>query len=251
MRSRNWFWGTFFILGAILLGVSQMGLISYHLGFWTVIATLVLAGALIQSLIMLSIGGTVFSVAFLSILYAGPLGIAKLAPWTILGIAILLTIGLSIIFFRPRHNWWLKQMKNAGKGHHHWHGGPHANGFHHGGMVDTETVSSDATQVDIESRMSNSIRYVQGDDIEQVNIVSDMSGVKVYFEHADLVDDAVINVNARLSGIELYIPREWHIVNEIGAMLSGVQDYGEDTVITKTIYLRGQASLSGLNIRYV
>lgn len=99
MRSRNWFWGTFFILGAILLGVSQMGLISYHLGFWTVIATLVLAGALIQSLIMLSIGGTVFSVAFLSILYAGPLGIAKLAPWTILGIAILLTIGLSIIFF--------------------------------------------------------------------------------------------------------------------------------------------------------
>nr|WP_156301648.1 hypothetical protein [Secundilactobacillus similis] len=95
------------------MGASQLNLINYHFSFWGVIATLVLAGALIQSLVMLSIGGIIFSLAFLSILYAGPLGIQALAPWTILGIALLLTIGFSLIFFRPRHRYWEKRL------HHH------------------------------------------------------------------------------------------------------------------------------------
>lgn len=245
-RNRNWFWGAFFIVGALLLGASQLNLINYHFSFWGVIATLILAGALIQSLAMLSIGGIVFSLAFLSILYAEPLGIQALAPWTVLGIAVLLTIGLSLIFFRPRHRYWEKRL------HHHGH--PHGPHYHHqynGGMVDEETVSDDKTVLNIESRMSNSIRYVRGNNLERVNVTAYMTGLKVYFDKADLVENAVIDINSRFSGVELYLPQAWQVINKTNVSLSGINENGVQQVDGKVVYLTGDVVLSGVEVYYV
>lgn len=254
MRGRNWFWGVFFILGAILLGVSQLGLISYHIGFWAVIASVILVAALIQSVVMWSIGGTVFSLAFLSIIWAGPLGIQALVPWTVLGIAILLTIGLHIIFHRPHGFDWSSRFVNGPHRFHHHHG-PVNIEFDSTGQfddADTEYVN-DQTNVHIDSRMSKSIRYINGENIQTIDITAYMTGLKVYFENADVVDDAHINIDAQLSGVELFVPRNWHLINDVGAMLSGVNDhdYSQDRVTTKNVHLTGKSSLSGLEIYYV
>jgi len=101
MRNRNGiFWGLFLLLSAAILIGSQLHLISYKLGFWTVVVTIFLVAVLIKSLVYLSIPGSVFSLAFIAILYAKPLGITAITPWTVLGAALLISIGLSLIF-RP------------------------------------------------------------------------------------------------------------------------------------------------------
>ncbi len=64
--------------------------------FWTVI----FAATLIESLVNKSIFGSVFSVAFLLIVYAKPLRITRIVPWTILLAAFLIWIGLYLLFKR-------------------------------------------------------------------------------------------------------------------------------------------------------
>ncbi|WP_422730443.1 LiaF transmembrane domain-containing protein, partial [Lactiplantibacillus pentosus] len=99
---KNWFWPIFLIASAVILITSQLGLFSYHLSLLTVFFTLILVACLGSSLRYLNMSGIVFSVAFLAIIYARPLGITRLVPWTILGAALLLSIGLSMLI-RPRY----------------------------------------------------------------------------------------------------------------------------------------------------
>lgn len=246
LRNKNWFWGTFFILGGILLGASQLNLISYHLSFWSILATLFLAGALIESLIMWSIGGILFSLAFLGILYATPLGITQLVPWTILGIALLLWIGLSIIF-HPRHRWQQQQWRE-------WHHQAQVRRHHHGGYgneVDEETVSDDQAEVNIDSRMSSSVRYIQSNNLKQVNIYAYATGLKVYFDKTIVEGDLTVNIDAHLSGVDLYFPHTWHVVNNMEAFLGGVSQEDDSGGNPVTVYLNGNAALSGVNVHYL
>lgn len=249
LRNKNWFWGTFFILGAILLGASQLNLISYHFSFWSILATLFLAGTFIESVIMRSIGGTLFSLAFLGILYATPLGITQLVPWTILGIALLLTVGLSIIF-HPHRRWVERQQWESW--HHHSH--PY---HHHGGQgvqgreVDEETISDDQTEVNIDSRMSSSVRYIQSNNLQRVNIYAYATGLKVYFDKTIVDGELTVNIDAHLSGVDLYFPHTWQVVNNIEAFLGGVSQEADITDSPVKVYLNGDAALSGVNVHYL
>jgi hypothetical protein len=104
---RNWFWGVFLVLAAGILVTSRMGIFTYQIGFWTLLVAVFLVAAFVESLVHLTVGGMVFSLAFLAIIFAKPLGIAALAPWTILGAAILLTAGVAVAPSRPtRHRQW-------------------------------------------------------------------------------------------------------------------------------------------------
>lgn len=93
---KNWFWPVFLIASAIVLIVSQLSLFTLHVSIWSLLLTLILVAALISSLRYLNMPGVVFAIAFLAMIYAQPLGITKLVPWTILGAAVLLSIGLGL-----------------------------------------------------------------------------------------------------------------------------------------------------------
>ncbi|MCF7523300.1 hypothetical protein L3X07_08405 [Levilactobacillus brevis] len=72
---RNWFWGIFLVLAAGILVVSQLELFSLHIGFWTIVIAMFLVAGFVASLIHLAVSGMVFSLAFLAIIFARPLGI--------------------------------------------------------------------------------------------------------------------------------------------------------------------------------
>ncbi len=101
---KNWFWPVFLIASAVVLIVSQLSLFTLHVSIWSLLLTLILVAALISSLRYLNMPGVVFAIAFLAMIYAQPLGITKLVPWTILGAAVLLSIGLGL-FIHPRYQY--------------------------------------------------------------------------------------------------------------------------------------------------
>lgn len=243
MKRQRWFWGIFFVLGAGILIASQMGwLSSYHFGTFTILATLFLAAILIKSILYFSVFGTIFSLAFLGILYANPLGIDNLVPWTLLGAALLLSIGLSLIM-RPHgihHHW-----------HHHGQGPWHQQ--HWQQPAETITTTDDQAYVDVQVSMSSNIRYIQSTDFKQANIYAYMANAKVYFDNVTIqAPSATINIDGDLSGIELYLPKEWRLEIQTGNFLSGTEEKGlQSTKEGPTVNLKGNLHLSGLTIIYI
>lgn len=249
MRNRNGiFWGLFLLLSAAILVVSQMHLITYTFSFWTIVATIFLVAVLIKSLVYFSIAGSVFSLAFLAILFAKPLGITALVPWTVLGAALLISIGLSMIF-RPllvKHRPWMRRSYYKKQ----WNGGERVS-FDRKVDPDVETVAE--SDINVYVKMGSSIRYVKSDDFKRADIDVTMGDAKVYFDNVTVTDTAIINVNASLSGVELYVPKNWNVIKEMNSNLGGVTEVGfaDVTADSPTITVRGLVSLSGLKISYV
>lgn len=218
------FWGVFLSLSAIVLVVLTQ--LHFALGVWTIFATIILLIFLIQGLMQRLMPVAVFAVALLAMLYAKPLGITALVPWTILGAAVLLSIGLSLLI-RPKWNHW-----------------------QHTG--DITYYSGDDDNLAVVANMSNTIRYLTSADFTGVNVVAHMAGVKVYFDKVNLATEtAVINVDSSLSNVELYVPRDWEIVPEIALSMSGVEEIGGTIKSGPQVTLVGRASLSGIKIIYM
>lgn len=247
MKNRNGiFWGLFLLLSAGILVVSQLHLITYTFSFWTIVATIFLVAMLIKSLVYFMVPGTVFSLAFLAILYAKPLHITAIVPWTVIGAAILISIGLSLILrpFLMKHHPWMRYGHHGG---YNWH---EQRGYDHN--IDVKTV--DESDVDVTVKMGSSVRYVTSQDFKQADIDVKMGNAKVYFENVTVQDTATINVNVSLGGVELYVPRNWNIVKQIdNNNMSGISEEGKPVVTedSPSITLRGYYSLAGLKICYI
>lgn len=253
MKNRNGiFWGLFLLLSAAILIVSQLHLITYTFSFWTIVATIFLVAVLIKSLVYFSVPGSVFSLAFLAIMYAKPLGIAALTPWTILGAALLISIGLSMIF-RPllmRHRPWMKY-----KYHQNFYRGHHGNfsRAHIDVHEDPDVSTVNDSEVNVYVKMGNSIRYVQSDDFKEANVDVSMGDAKIYFENVDVKDTAAINVNVSLGGVELYVPKEWNISKEMENNMANIDEIGTPVIDhdSPIVHVRGLVSLGSLKISYI
>ncbi|KRL03553.1 LiaF transmembrane domain-containing protein [Liquorilactobacillus capillatus] len=233
MKRQRWFWGLLFLMSAVVLIAGQMGWISAQVSLWSIIITLFLIAALVQSLMHKAIAGIVFSLAFLSILYAEPLGIKHLVPWTILGAAVLVSIGLSLLF----------QTRPAA-----WSWGSHKNSFSR-----TTEARQDDSYVQLNGNMNSSIQYVQSKNFKRADIDASFSGMKVYFDNAVIAEDsAEINISAAYSGVELYFPKEWRVIDQVDSFLSGLDEKRRATVVNgPTVFLKGSLRLSGVTIHYV
>jgi hypothetical protein len=65
-------------------------------------------------------------------------------------------------------------------------------------------------------------------------------------------DTAVLKLDISFSGVELYVPRSWHIENRTNVFLGGIEDekYG-NVVYTNTLIITGDVSLAGVEIHYI
>lgn len=243
---RNWFWGSFFVLGAGILITSQLGVLSYHIGFWALLVAMFLVAAFVESLIQVSVTGMIFSLAFLAIIFAKPLGIVALAPWTILGAALLLSIGLSMII-KPRWRW--RRNMTFINGQHHGHGWN--KNFHHG-YDDIKNINESETIVDV--NMSSSIRYLQSNDFKQAVVKVSMGNAKVYFDNVILNKaGATIVVDGSFGSIELYLPRTWNIKQDVNTSFGVVEEKGTQELNENgpVVTIQGDISFGNLSVIYI
>lgn len=236
---RNWFWGTFFLVGAVLLVVGQLGILPYKFGFWQLLFAIFLVAMTVANVAHRNIGGSIFSLAFLAIVFAKPLGIAALVPWTILGAALLLTIGLSLIF--GHHDFFKVEYHT-----HDWH---HE---HVAGHDRVDKMTTDESDVVVDVNMGNSIRYLQSQDFQRADVHVRMGNAKLYFDDVQLNPaGAVVNLDASLGGVELYFPASWNVKLNVDPSLGGVEVKGRQPATTgPLVTVQGRVSLSGLTVVY-
>lgn len=232
MKKDNLFWGLFLIAAAVLILVAKLGAfpdVSVMKIFWT----LVFSVALVSSLVNLTFPGVYFSLAFLGILYDTELGITAITPWTILLVALLLSIGTCMIF-TPKKKKKVKNHEFAG------------NDFV---VFDEE----DGNQFDFSSSFVGSVKYVNSDNFESANIDAKFAGMKVYFDNAIIQNGhATVNLNVSFAGVELYIPKNWRVDNQMSASFGGVEEKNRNNGADGPILtLQGNVSLGGVTILYV
>lgn len=228
MKRERMFWGLFFIIGAMAVVVSKLGFLG-DISLWTIFFTVFLIAALIKGVFARSPWGILFSLAFLCILYAKPLGIAELTPWTVLGAALLGSIGCSILF-HPRRKYWHNP---------------------HEAEYESETVEGDT--INLSTSFAGSVKYITSDNFKKANLNCSFGCMKVYFDNAIIQNGcASVDLRASFCGIELFIPKEWKVDSRIAASFGGIEEKNRSTSTgTPVLQLTGNCSFSGVTIIYV
>lgn len=225
------FWGLFFITAGVFVIVDQFG--NYTgMSLFNLLCTILLIPIFITSLFRLKFFGILFSLAFAAIIYKEQLNIEDINTTSILLTALLGSIGLSILF---------------GK-HHFCKIHSHKKNYN-----EVVINNPDGNEVDFSVSFGSIIKYVNSEDFKVANLKSSFGSMKVYFDNAKIKgDNATINLDVSFSGVELYFPKEWRIIDKVDSTLGAVEqknnckESGE-----KTVTLSGKVNLGGVEIFYI
>lgn len=232
MKSKNIFWGLFFILGAAFIIFSQMGVFA-DVSIVTIFFAVLLAGIALYGLIHLEFFMTLFPIAIILILFDEELHITNLTPWPVLATALLGSIGLSLIFHR--HN-----TKHI---------------FIHESVGEEVVINDpDGSEVCCYAHMGSTVKYINTKEFEKGLVDASFGGATIYFDNAEIKGNAaILKVNASFAGIELYIPKNWQIEQNIDVFLGGIDEKGrkDQTNDGPTLRLTGHMKFSGMTIYYV
>ncbi|NUE97633.1 hypothetical protein GYV61_02580 [Lactobacillus melliventris] len=267
-KIREIFWGIALVAAAIFLVMNQLHLFSFHLKVSMIIWTIVFGAALIESLADRSLFGTTFSIAFLLIVYAEPLHITKIVPWTVLIAALLIYIGLTLIF---RKSWFLggnyfKHKFSPRDYYDDWSDFDKSYKTTDNNTInDSKDYTTDSSSINdsknytagedivINQKLSSVSRYVHSQNLRSVMINSSLGEVEVYLDQAKAAGDVVtVDINGTMGEIEIYVPLSWKVNSEnLDLVLGELEISGESSGDGPTLVLTGHCSMSEVEINYV
>lgn len=227
------FWGLCFLAGAAALILSKMGLWP-SLSLFSILLTILFVWMLIKGLVHVNFGEILFSLAFLACIYDEPLGITALTPWTVLGAALLGSIGLSLLF--PKK--------------HHWH-------IHNAPVDNPEIIDiPDSETIRFDNSFGATIKYINSEDFVKADLETSFGEMKVYFDNAIIQHQtAQVKIEVSFGNMILYIPKTWKVIDNVGVSFGSVQVKNGDQCQYQegnpTLYLIGEVSFGGAEIYYV
>lgn len=253
-NTKNIFWGIFFVCVAVVILISQLGYLG-EFSLFSIIISLLLIPVFVTSLVKLNFYGIFFSAATVLIINSKSLGIEKITPWPVLIAALFASIGLSLIFKRRRFN---KYKKNQYYQNYH-HGQNYVNttateaNSESNNSINEEFETTQSSNVESKTSFSAKTQYISSKDFKSGYFSVNFGGLKVYFDGADLKDNiADITLEVNFAGVELFIPKEWKIVNNVSSAIGGVNEKNTNIGnINKVLRINGSITFGGIEITYV
>ena len=86
-------------------------------------------------------------------------------------------------------------------------------------------------------------------DYEGSSITAVFGGAELDLRQAQIKDGAVIEVFALFGGVNIIVPSDVVVENQITSILGGVDDKTSPVAAEKTLYLRGQCMLGGVGVK--
>ena len=246
---RKKFWGVLLILAAIALVISRLGLkYSVPLGFWQVVGTLFFGAGLIEGLSKKKIGTSVFSIAFLLIIYQDQLNLRSVGSWTILGAALLITIGLNMTF-KQRFQFWYENVSSGKNYIIYGDDGKEEESKEYEEFTENEVGST----IKVSSFLNTTSRYIQSQNLRRIDVKANLSDVNLYLDNAMLQDGhATIKVDVSLGDVNIYVPRSWDVNNSVDAFLADVKFVGMPSGEgTQNLKVEGSVRLGDVKVHYV
>jgi len=228
------FWGLLFLLAAVYMIISRIWILP-DISVFTILLTVFLVWILIKGVKRVNFWQILFPLAFLCILYDKPLGITDLTPWTVLGAALLGSIGLSMIF-KPNRTPRIEFEYDS-------------NG--HSGGISSEQGTGE--NIHFENNFGESIKYINSDNFMRGHFENNFGSMSVYFDNAIIQTEmATAVVECNFGEIQLFIPKEWQVMNNLERNLGNVEERGrcEGTSNSKLV-LNGEANFGNIVVHYI
>ncbi len=234
MKRRNLFWGIFFLAAAVFVIASAVGAF-VHFGFWSIVATVLLAAVFFSSLIDLNFFGIFISAALLYLIFEQPFNLYPLTFWQLILAAILASIGLSTIFHSHRR--WGRSRHYSPQG----------------SKKAVEKI--DGNDIYTRSSFNESCKYLHSDSLKKAHLVSSFGKLSVYFDQVQLSpESAEVRVDVSFGEMVLYLPKNWNVENYVETGLGSVnEDVRSDALDERApkLKLSGRVSFGQLDIRYI
>lgn len=233
MKSSKIFWGIFFILAAVYVVVSKFGILP-DIGVFSIVVTVFLIWAFLEGIRHVNFYAILFSIAGFCMVYDEQLGITELTPWTVLGAALLGSIGLSLIFGGFKRKKTVQQFQSAG----------------YAGCGSEQCTGE---QLRCENNFGSAIRYINSDNFKSAKIENNFGSLSVYFDNAVVQGGtAVVNVESNFGEVHLYLPKEWKIQNDLDRSFGTIREDGSSIGSSVTVlFLNGSANFGVITIHYI
>lgn len=208
MKHRNWFWGLFFLLAAVFVLASPFGIFS-TIGPMTVLATVLLAALAVESGANRNYFGLFLSLALIYAVNQQPLHLFHISFWLLVLAAVFAAIGCGMLFPHP--------YKSPPCG---WQGAGGGPGFPGPGQTRDDNNNPAASV-----SFGSACRYLHGDCLRSARFSVAFGRLDVFFDQAKLSPDgADVFISCSFSGMELYIPKEWRVVDDLRMSGGTVED---------------------------
>jgi hypothetical protein len=200
----------------------------------------------------------------------------NLPGWPLLGGALCLSIAFHIFFAGKRRKRKFIHKQFAGTGYNGgYYGNPRAAGYDAPGGGDPgndgvgtgQTYSGSATSfahgadgldgnfVRAEASFSNTIKYINSEDLKRAELECSFASMDVYFDNARIAGgNAAIVVDVSFGALNLYVPKEWRISVSVGGGFANTEEKnipGPNVIRTADVIILGDVSFGGLTITYV
>ncbi len=236
------FWGLLFIAAAALILISQFAPENLEVitPMHFVLAVLMVV-AIIKSIPNLFWPGIWFPLGGLYLIavpYSELLSRNRLSVWQVLVVALLASIGFSLLFKR-KHKW--KSVQGS------YHGEQLGHTF-----SDSEQ-NLNGQNVYMKTRFGEATRYVKSQDLVSAQIDNSFGESSVYFDEVRLgTGDVEIRLSNSFGELTIYLPKEWNIENDIRYTFASVREIGQRIGGPgPKVRLTGSASFGEIRIIYV
>lgn len=209
------------------------------LNLWSWFFTFCFSAETFNALNKRDIDEVCFSLGILVIIWREQLGIGNLSIWTLLGITLLVSIGVSLLLrpFTKRHK-------------------PHVSfAFSREGAVAADADATDAdADITINTHMSSTTRYVRATNFQSADIQVNLGTVKVFFDQATITDGpARININGNIGEVELYLPRNWQVDNQLSTFIGEINfsEKHRENADGPIVILSGNLHIGDVDVHYL
>lgn len=263
-RAGNIFWGVLIIAATILWMLSELGYLC-NIKTSHIVFSILWGAWLIKGITQRKTFVIFMSTAFLAIVWDKELGIEAITPWPVIVAAILLTIGFSFIFKgSKRKEWEHKYSYNFNKHDNNYQkkfsesNGNLENDNNTTNGTNTKYGTShphenhaDGEHVYHMNRFSGAEKYIDSQNLKSVEIINKAGGMEVYLDNAKAAGDKVyMRIECIAGGMEIYIPRNWKVENNIDCFVGGVEEpLGVDMAVNDvTLIISGTVRAGGVEI---
>lgn len=227
MKKDSAFWGVLLVLAAVYIIANNFGFMP-DVNVVKLVVAIICGITFLRSLFHVEFGGMLFSLAILAIIFDDELGLTAITPWPVLMAALLGSIGLNMIFGNTVKTY-RRSKKMAMK-------------------ENADYISGD--DIIIDGIFTGCKKNISSDNFTKARVSCKFCGMELNFDDAVIQEGtAVVNLDVSFSGLEVYVPYSWNVVNHTDCMFGGFDEHrsgngGEGP----TLIFEGNVRFAGVDV---
>ncbi len=243
-RRRDVLFGLLLLFGAAALVLSKLGYLG-KIKFWPMLLSVLLLKFFLDGIARRDIGKILFSLAFFIIVNDKWLHLEAITPWTVLGAALLGTIGFDMLFPGGGRKYGGHAFGSAERG-------KYVEKYVEGSAGRQSGDGADSYYFYCNNTFGGAVKYVTG-EIGTVRLYNHFGGMEVFFTDTQPRNGEIyLYLENDFGGTELYIPSGWRVSSNLHKVFGYVEENGNCNMQgSDTIYIEGRVSFGALEIHYI